>query len=71
MWCVYLDTKDWTYVTAIVILALVTILGVFDKLSPEDMMKIFLLVIGIVLGGTAMYAVGRNVGFKEGSGNIG
>lgn len=54
-----MEKLDWTYVFGIVVLVLVTILTVFDKISAEDLMKIFLLVIGALLGVGAGYAVGR------------
>lgn len=63
-----MDQTDWTYILAVVVLVLVSILAFFDKITAEDVMKVFLLVIGAFLGVSIGYAVGYSVGYKKGAG---
>ena len=62
-----MDKTDWTYILAIVALVLVTILGLFDKLSAEDIVRIFLLVIGAGIGVATGYGIGYALGYKRGA----
>lgn len=66
-----LNNKQWTYVLAIVVLVLVSILGYFETLTIEQVMSIFLLIIGALITGTVMYSRGKSQGFKEGRDTIG
>lgn len=60
-----MEKLDWTYILAIVVLVLATILAVFDKISAEDLMKIFLLVVGALLGVGAGYFAGKYTAHME------
>jgi len=62
-----MDKTDWTYIIAALVLILVTVLALFDKISETNLLEVFLLVIGIVLGGAFGYATGRRIGFQEGA----
>ena len=62
-----MDKTDWTYILAIVVLVLASILGFYGKISAEDVMKIFLLVIGAGIGAVAAYGVGYALGYKRGA----
>lgn len=66
-----MDKKDWIYVLGVVVLVLTSILCYFEKITTDQLMQIFLLVIAALITGTAFYVVGQHKGFKEGSANIG
>lgn len=66
-----MDKKDWIYVLGVVVLVLSSILCYFDKITIENLMTIFLAVIGALITGTAMHALGEHQGFLKGSGNVG
>ena len=46
-----MDKTDWIYIIAIVFLVCITVLGVTDKLSPEEMKDLFVWI------GTAVFSV--------------
>ncbi|MBA7497008.1 hypothetical protein ES702_07617 [subsurface metagenome] len=66
-----MNNKQWTYVLAIVVLVLVTVLRLFDKITDALLIQIFLLIIGALITGAVMYSLGKYHGFKEGSVSIG
>ena len=51
-----IEKTDWIYLLAIVVLVLATILALFDKISQENLVNMFLLVLGYIFGGVTVYA---------------
>lgn len=61
-----LNNIRWIYVLAIVVLALVSVLRFFDKISEANCVQIFLLIIGACITGAVAFVAGRYYGYKEG-----
>gem|GEM_PF-4789719 len=66
-----MNKQQWTYVLAIVVLVLVSILRLFDKITDALLIQLFLLIIGALITGAVMYSKGKSQGFKEGRAAIG
>lgn len=55
---------------SIVVLVLISILGFYGKITAEDIMRVFLLVIGAFIGIGAGYGLGYALGFKRGAAHL-
>lgn len=63
-----MEKTDWLYVLAIVFLVCVTVLGVTDKISPEQIKELFIWIVTAILSLAGGFYIGKYRGLQEAAG---
>lgn len=61
-----MDKTDWIYIVAVVFLVCITVLGVTDKISPEEIKDLFIWIVTAVFSVVGGFYIGKHKGFLEG-----
>lgn len=60
-----MDKTDWLYVLAIVVIVCITVLGVTDKISSDQILDLIIWIVTAVISGVGMFYVGKYRGLQE------
>ena len=63
-----MEKTDWLYIIAIVVIACITVLGVTDKISSDQILDLIIWLITVIIGGTGMFYAGKYRGLQEAAG---
>jgi len=63
-----MEKTDWLYVLAIVVIVCITVLGVTDKISSEELTDLLIWIVTAVISGFGMFYVGKYRGLQEAAG---
>ena len=63
-----MEKTDWLYIIAIVVVVCITVLGVADKISSDQILDLIIWLVTVIIGGTGMFYVGKYRGLQEAAG---
>jgi len=60
-----MDKTDWLYIIAIVVVVCITVLGVTDKISPEELTDLIVWIFTAVISIAGGFYIGKYRGLQE------